>query len=175
MHPSVRLVLTALSKWSSQEDRCRAARLILFTVGRQRRGWTDGRALFWHMRYPKRTCHYRCVTQENNHLTPCRVFTVASEPLATQTKSIWSSSRDRVVGMSGGGGLHPGLGQDWQLNLQRCLEGGNARSTGGFIYSRSPQNKKGSAGTTATFGRDTLTGSVWKHADTVGEVHSSPL
>lgn len=112
MHPSVRLlVLTALVKWSSQEDRCRAARLILFTVGRQSRARTDSRATLPTHAVPRkgRTCHYRWVTQENNHLTPCRVFTVASEPLATQTKSICSSGSDRVGGMASRGGLHPGL------------------------------------------------------------------
>lgn len=67
IHPSVRLlVLTALAKWSSQEDRCRAARLILFTVGRQRRVRTDIRAALPTHAVPRkdRTCHYRWVTQK---------------------------------------------------------------------------------------------------------------
>lgn len=112
MHPSARLpVLTALAKWSSQEDRCRAARLILFTVGRQRYVRRDSRATLPTHAVPRkgRTCHYRWVTQENNHLTPCRVFTVASQPLATQTKSICSSGSDHVGGMASRGGFHPGL------------------------------------------------------------------
>lgn len=169
IHPSVRLlVLTALAKWSSQEDRCGAARLILFTVGRHRVRTDIRAALLTHAIHRKgRTCHYRWVTQKKQSPHAVQgvyncIWAISNpdkehmqlwqRPCWWDGKQGWASPRTR-----------PGPAAKPAEVLRR----GSARSTGGFINSLSPQNKRRSAGPTVTFSRDTLTGSVWKHADTL--------